>query len=377
MSPASSIDEEKNETTATATATATAVQPIPDPEAINNEKTTVGDSRVIPTPDGVIVDLDSMKDAVYFLFPDRKERLSRFWILLVLAAIIATSGIIGDSPATVIGAMIVAPLMTPILGLMLSIVLLDGPNFRFSLFLVIAGVACCVLVGLIYGFIAKSEVYDKQNNSQVAARVSPKLTDLLGALATGCVGAISLVRKDIAGAVPGVAISISLVPPLCVVGLTMAAGEFVDAAGAILLFTCNLMSIQVTGIVIMYLYNVHKMARRHKARMQRTVFFVLVLLLCAIALPLGVTTRRVARERSMETCVRNTVESWAAPYGWLPTIVLARSRGGHLSAIVEVAGEPPFPDEGDIQEGSERLKAACPELDSAAVTFIPYSVFSY
>jgi hypothetical protein len=129
------------------------------------------------------VDLASMKDTVYFLFPDKKDRLSRFWILLILAAIIATSGIASDSAATVIGAMIVAPLMTPILGTMLSIVLLDGKNFLFSILLCTTGIGTCILIGYVYGLALNDDIIRKENNSQVAGRVQPRLTDLIGAIA--------------------------------------------------------------------------------------------------------------------------------------------------------------------------------------------------
>lgn len=193
----------------------------------------------------LVFDLESMKDSVFFLFPDRNQRLSRFWMLIVLASTIATSGIAGDSAATVIGAMIVAPLMTPILGTMLSIVLVDKRNFLFSLMLVLTGAGSAVLCGYLFGLIIDDDVIIKENNSQVASRVSPKLTDLWGALATGAVGSIALVRKDIAGSLPGVAIAISLVPPLCVGGLAFATGDSSDALGALMLFMTNFLSILV------------------------------------------------------------------------------------------------------------------------------------
>ena len=85
------------------------------------------------------VNLDDLRQNCFFLFPDLKRRLSRFWILMILSVIIATSGVAGNSAATVIGAMIVAPLMMPILGTMLGIVLGDKNNFAFSFLMVILG----------------------------------------------------------------------------------------------------------------------------------------------------------------------------------------------------------------------------------------------
>ena len=79
-------------------------------------------------PSTPINDVASMRNAVFFDGPDQAQRISRFWMLLILAAIIASAGVVADSTATVIGAMIVAPLMTPILGTMLALVLADRVN---------------------------------------------------------------------------------------------------------------------------------------------------------------------------------------------------------------------------------------------------------
>ena len=160
---------------------------------------------------------------VFFDGPDRGRKLSRFWLLLVLAAVIASAGVVGDSTATVIGAMIVAPLMTPIQGTMLAVVTADRPNLARSIGLVLAGAGAAIAVGFAVGLLVVTDV-TAQNNSQVASRVAPRLIDLLAALATGAVGSIALARKDISDTLPGVAIAISLVPPLTVVGLTLESG---------------------------------------------------------------------------------------------------------------------------------------------------------
>jgi uncharacterized membrane protein len=86
-------------------------------------------------------DITRMRDQLFFDGLERNRRLSRFWLLLPLAAVIASAGVVSDSTATVIGAMIVAPLMTPILGIVLAVALTDGPNLRRCLLLVIAGAA--------------------------------------------------------------------------------------------------------------------------------------------------------------------------------------------------------------------------------------------
>ena len=96
-------------------------------------------------------------------------------------------------------------------------------------------------------------------NSQVAARVNPRLIDLIAALATGAVGSVALVRRDISDTLPGVAIAISLVPPLSVVGLTAESGEWDESFGALFLFATNVASILTTGIIVMALFKVYAM----------------------------------------------------------------------------------------------------------------------
>ena len=97
------------------------------------------------------VDIKRMRDQLFFDGPQRRRRLSRFWLLLLLAAVIASAGVVSDSTATVIGAMIVAPLMTPILGIVLAVALADGANLRRCLLLVIAGTATVIAAGWLLG----------------------------------------------------------------------------------------------------------------------------------------------------------------------------------------------------------------------------------
>jgi hypothetical protein len=83
-------------------------------------------------------DIEQMRDQVFFEGPDRGRRLSRYWLLLLLSAVIATAGVVSDSTATVIGAMIIAPLMTPILGVVLGVVTADRVNLGRCLLLLAA-----------------------------------------------------------------------------------------------------------------------------------------------------------------------------------------------------------------------------------------------
>src|SRR5215467_4854153 len=183
-----------------------------------------------------------MRDQLFFEGPERNRRLSRYWLLLPLSAVIASAGVVSDSTATVIGAMIVAPLMTPILGTVLAVVLADAVNLRRCVILVLAGAAAVVAIGWLMGLFVPYPVV-AATNSQVAARVTPRIADLVAALATGSVGSVALARSDVSDALPGVAIAISLVPPLVVVGLTLQSGQPGQCLGALLLFATNVVAI--------------------------------------------------------------------------------------------------------------------------------------
>jgi uncharacterized hydrophobic protein (TIGR00271 family) len=169
------------------------------------------------------VDIERIRDQVFFEGPQRARRLSRFWLLLLLSTVIASAGVVSDSTATVIGAMIVAPLMTPILGIVAAVVLADRSNLVRCVLLVVAGAAAVIGLSWLLGLVVPYPVVAAMN-SQVALRVSPTIVDLVAAIATGAVGSVALARSDISDTLPGVAIAISLVPPLAVVGLTLESG---------------------------------------------------------------------------------------------------------------------------------------------------------
>ena len=145
------------------------------------------------------------------------RQYSSFFLRLIISAVIATAGVAADSATTIIGAMLVAPLMSPMLGTALAVAV-GRPRQAFSTFaLTVLGMAMAVIVAIGITAIIPVDV-DMSTNSQVLARTSPRLVDLIIALASGFVAALASIRSDIPDAVPGIAISASIVPPLCVVG---------------------------------------------------------------------------------------------------------------------------------------------------------------
>jgi uncharacterized hydrophobic protein (TIGR00271 family) len=281
-----------------------------------------------------------MRDSVLFDGPDISKRISRFWVLLILASIIAAAGVVADSTATVIGAMIVAPLMIPIQGTMLSVVLADRANLLRSVGLVIAGAAAAIAIGYLVGLTVVNHVV-AATNSQVAGRVHPHLIDLLAALATGVVGSVALVRRDISDTLPGVAIAISLVPPLSVVGLTLEAGAYGQSLGAFLLFLTNVAAILATGIIVMALYGVQRLATGPATALsRRRATFVVVALVVIVAVPLTISSINIASDTRRELKARDAGEQWAGDVGWeLTNVTTSEDR-----VVIEFEGPLPVPD---------------------------------
>jgi uncharacterized hydrophobic protein (TIGR00271 family) len=162
---------------------------------------------------------------VVFTQPNLKVRRIRFWILLLLAAAIATAGLLGDSVATVIGAMIMAPLMLPLMGLAYGISIGDGKAILVSLAVGIGGILTTVGVAWLIGSFLTSPSFDPEQVGQIMSRTRPNLIDMFAALATGVAGAFAMGRKDISDTLPGVAIAMSLVPPLANAGVLFSAGR--------------------------------------------------------------------------------------------------------------------------------------------------------
>lgn len=306
-----------------------------------------------------------MRDSVLFDGVQRRNRLSRFWILLILASVIASAGVLADSTATVIGAMIVAPMMLPIQGTMLSVVLADRTNLVRSIILMVTGALASIGVGFVVGLLAVYPVV-ASTNSQVAGRVSPGLVDLLAALATGAVGSIALIRKDISDTLPGVAIAISLVPPLCVAGLTLESGALSESLGAVLLFLTNVAAILLSGVVVMALMRVPQLAESAvpDGVDRRKAVAVIVAMALIVGVPLAGNTIALATSKVREAKVSAAAQSWALPTSW--RVIAVNTRQGRVIVSTEGAGDQP-----SVDQLRAALRSAGVDPAQVTVIFVP------
>ncbi|HAS89328.1 MAG TPA: hypothetical protein DCS48_08485 [Desulfovibrio sp.] len=162
-----------------------------------------------------------------------------YYLLMGVAVIIGSIGLTADSPAVVIGAMLVSPLMTPIFGLSLGLVRGEVDLIRFSIFSVTAG----IIIGVVGGILIGSLPMFFELTHEVSSRTKPNLLDLGVAAFAGIAGTVALIDERVSPVMPGIAIATSLVPPLCASGLCIALHQYSDGWGAFLLFFANFLVI--------------------------------------------------------------------------------------------------------------------------------------
>ncbi|MGB0388623.1 MAG: TIGR00341 family protein [Ardenticatenaceae bacterium] len=237
---------------------------------------------------------------------------SDFYTLMLLSVVIATMGLLLNSGAVIIGAMLVAPLMTPILGLAMGIVLGDSRLLKISGQSVFKGVFLAIGVSAFIALVAPLVLF----TPEIQARTQPNLFDLTVALAAGAAGTYSISRPKLAGALPGVAIAVALVPPLSVIGICLATARWEAAMGATLLFSTNLIAINFAAVLMNLLFGFlppkEKPGRAPKQQGRREIlragFFIILLLLFGISLPLARSLQQEVNHNAIAHTLGNTLE---------------------------------------------------------------------
>ncbi|MGB0130054.1 DUF389 domain-containing protein, partial [Chlorobium sp.] len=189
-------------------------------------------------------DAESFRDIHAAVESDIEFKGSRLWIL-IFAIVLASVGLNTNSTAVIIGAMLISPLMGPINGVGYSIATYDFPLLRRSLKHLSFAVAASLVTSTLYFAISPvSSAY-----SELLARTSPTIYDVLIALFGGLAGTVSITTKLKGNVVPGVAIATALMPPLCTAGYGLATGQFGFFFGAFYLFTINAVFIGLSTVI--------------------------------------------------------------------------------------------------------------------------------
>ncbi|UCD36302.1 MAG: TIGR00341 family protein [Nitrospiraceae bacterium] len=171
---------------------------------------------------------------------------TRFYAMVATSTLIASLGLIANSAAVVIGAMLVAPLMTPIFGIALALVRGDGHLLKRAIQAEVIGVLLSVVMSASFGMLPLA----LQVTPEMLARTEPNLLDLLVAVLAGFAGTYAMIDERLSPALPGVAIATAIVPPLANAGLCLALGAYEGAAGSFLLFLANFLSILLVASAV-------------------------------------------------------------------------------------------------------------------------------
>ncbi|MBZ0292569.1 MAG: TIGR00341 family protein [Anaerolineae bacterium] len=204
-----------------------------------------------------------------------------YFVLLIVAALLASLGLLLNSSAVVIGAMLVAPLMSPIIALGVGLCTARLNLMRKAFVTIGLSVLMVLAVGMIVGILIPPTSASKE----MLARAYPSLLDAGVALGSGFIGAYATARKDIPAALAGVAIAAALVPPICTVGLSIVIGEPRLALGAALLFITNMVCITVIGAVVFFWMGMRPTRLENHQRRRR--YSVLLAGLLAVVLLVG------------------------------------------------------------------------------------------
>ena len=286
-----------------------------------------------------MADVDNVREKLEFTGPFARDKYTRFSVLLLLSTVIATGGVIADSTAAVIGAMIVAPLMTPVMAMAFGVTTGNARNMARAPALILGGAAG--VIGLAY-FLAKVApgIVDVQSNSQIVARTSPRVLDFVIALAPGAAGAFATGREDVRDALPGAAIAISLLPPLSVVGVCLAYGALSQAWGALLLFLTNVLAILVAGSVVFGLQGFGRVGFASGAsRSRRRSAAVITISVLLLLVPLAGASTRLATAGLADQRLRAAATAWAQGTG--SRVTAAQLLDGMIQVTIAGEGTPP------------------------------------
>ncbi|KQZ09491.1 hypothetical protein ASD23_14795 [Agromyces sp. Root1464] len=240
---------------------------------------------------------------------DVRAKRTGFVIMLLLSGVIAIAGIIGDSTATVIGAMIIAPLSTPILGIAAGIVTGRASLVGRSVLWLAGGMVAVVILGVLLSYTIPDPA-SLTTNPQVTSRTAPTLMDLLAAFATGLAGAFAMCRRDLSNILPGVAISISLVPPLGVVGVSLGQGQFDAAFGASMLFLSNVVALIIAGSLVFTLAGYPRDPEAVVDANRRRAYTIVGVLTAVVAIPLVVNSLIIAFVASWTVTLHSVTNEW-------------------------------------------------------------------
>ena len=262
-----------------------------------------------------------------------------YFLLVVLSSAIATLGLINDSAAVIIGAMLVAPLMSPILGIGLGSIIANTKLARDSASALIRG---AVLAILLSSLITLSNIYLPfvpsliDVPSEVLSRTQPTVNDLLIALAGGLAAAYSLSQPYLSAALPGVAIATAIMPPLSTIGIGIALGRWDIAGGATLLFLTNAVTIAFAATLVFFVEGFVPKSQRNNNEKAPKTLLIAGALTTVLLIPLIILGARLFTQAQENRIINNVINTEMAEIGNAELVDLTIIRPDNKNYSIEM-----------------------------------------
>lgn len=296
-----------------------------------------------------------------------------FFIMNALAAIIAGYGLLADSAAVVIGAMLVAMMLGPISGIALAFIDNRWILFRTAFTTLVLGVAMIYSIGFMLGLIN----INLPITQEILSRTQPTIMDLMIALAGGAAGAFAAVSPRLSVAVVGVAVATALVPPLVASGILLAHMEWKNAGNAFILALTNIVAIQVSSSLVLWLTGFR---RGSDIEVKSTVVefikrnFISLLFLLSLTVYLSFNFTHMLNKQLYENKVNADIsEFFNKNNNIIDTIQFDKRQDFTLIRVV-IRGDTP-PQASDVEKLNELFKADLKkELSIVQVRFIPVEI---
>jgi len=256
-------------------------------------------------------------------------RGSNLWIL-ACAIVVASIGLNVNSTAVIIGAMLISPLMGPIVGAGFGLGIFDFALLRKSLKNLLIATVVSLTVSTIYFYLSPF----KETQTELLARTAPNIYDILIAFFGGLVGVIAITRVEKGNPIPGVAIATALMPPLCTAGYGLAIGNFKFFFGAMYLYTINCVFICIaTFIIVKYLkYPIAKQIDKKRAKQVKYIMTILILVMLVPSIWFAF---KLFEEKKFNQKVNNYIENEFTNKGY--TVLYKKTNYIKLPRQIELA----------------------------------------
>ncbi|UII54240.1 TIGR00341 family protein [Cytobacillus spongiae] len=210
-----------------------------------------------------------------------------YTLLVILSAIVVTIGFIKNSEAVIIGAMVIAPMLGPVISIAFSSILGDYKLLSQSLVTLLFGITIVVFISILFSFLFPIP----DTHSEFLLRTHVNFSDIILALASGTAGALSILNR-LPGSLVGVMVAVALLPPTVVFGMTLGSRNWEEAFGSSLLLLVNITSILLSAVIVFSLSGIRpikweEMKRANTSRKRSILFISIIIILLIIAIVFG------------------------------------------------------------------------------------------